>query len=119
MRRLIRSAVLLLSVLSAHASTHRSGVVGIASWYGLQHHGRNTASGQRFNEHDLTAASPTLPFGTRVHVTFLKTGKSVDVRITDRGPWRRHRILDLSEAAANVIGLKPFGVGRVKVEVLN
>jgi rare lipoprotein A len=119
MRRLIRSAVLLLSVLSAHASTHRSGVVGIASWYGPQHHGRKTASGQRFNEHDLTAASPTLPFGTRVHVTFLKTGKSVDVRITDRGPWRRHRILDLSEAAANVIGLKPFGVGRVTVEVLN
>src|ERR1035438_6386918 len=60
MRRLIRSAVLLLSVLSAHASTHRSGVVGIASWYGLQHHGRNTASGQRFNEHDLDRKSTRL-----------------------------------------------------------
>ena len=91
----------------------------MASWYGPQHHGRKTASGQRFNELDLTAASPTLPFGTRIHVTFLRTGKSVNVRITDRGPWRKHRILDLSEEAANVIGLKPFGVGRVKVEVLN
>jgi rare lipoprotein A len=106
-------------MVSAHASTVPSVIVGMASWYGPQHHGKKTASGQQFNEHGLTAASPTLPFGTWVRVTFLKTGKSVNVRINDRGPQRKHRILDLSEEAANVIGLKPYGVGRIKLEVLN
>jgi rare lipoprotein A len=88
----------------------------MASWYGPHHHGKRTTSGQRFNEHELTAASPTIPLGTRVRVTYLRNGKSIEVLITDRGPFRKGRILDLSEAAAEALGLKARGVGRIKVE---
>lgn len=92
--------------------------VGIASWYGPKFHGRKTASGEVFNMHDYTAAHRTLPFGTVVRVTYLKTGKSVVVRINDRGPWKRGRIIDLSYAAARAIGLLVDGTGKVKLEVI-
>lgn len=115
MKRLLCIALVFVG-LSGVASIPAQGVIGMASWYGREHHGKKTSKGRRFNEHALTAASPTLPFGTRVRVTYLKTGKSVIVHITDRGPFKRHRILDLSEGAANVIGLKQHGVGRIKVE---
>ncbi len=92
--------------------------VGLASWYGPGFPGKRTASGEIFNMHALTAAHRSLPFGTRVRVTYLKTGRSVVVRINDRGPWKRGRIIDLSYAAARAIGLVTDGVGQVKLEVI-
>ncbi|MGI6096952.1 MAG: septal ring lytic transglycosylase RlpA family protein [Dethiobacteria bacterium] len=90
---------------------------GTASWYGGSFHGCNTHYGEIFNKNEMTAASRTLGYNTKVKVTFLKTGRSVIVRINDYGPFNGH-IIDLSEAAAQEIGLKPHGVGKVKLEVL-
>jgi len=87
-----------------------------ASYYGGKYHGRLTASGERFNMHAMTAAHRSLPFGTRVRVTNLDNGKSVVVRINDRGPFVRGRVIDLSRAAAKKIGLT--GLAPVRVEVL-
>ena len=89
---------------------------GIASWYGAKHHGRRTASGERFDQKKLTAAHPTLPWGSIVRVTSLANGKSVDVRINDRGPFVKGRIIDLSRAAARVLGMA--GLMQVQLEVL-
>src|SRR3569833_2475991 len=86
---------------------------GGASWYGPGFHGRKTASGERFNTHALTAAHRSLPFGTRVRVTNERTGRSVVVRINDRGPFAGGRVIDLSKAAAQAVGIS--GVGRVKL----
>lgn len=94
-------------------------VNGIASWYGGKFHGRRTSSGEIFNENDYTAAHRTLPFGTLVNVTFMDTGKSIQVRINDRGPHIQGRIIDLSRAAAEAIGLRPHGIGEVRIEVLS
>jgi len=91
---------------------------GIASWYGGKFHGRRTSSGEVFDQNKFTAAHRTLPFGTLVNVTFLDTGKTIKVRINDRGPHKEDRIIDLSRAAAESIGLRPHGLGEVKVEVL-
>ena len=88
---------------------------GIASWYGIGFHGRRTASGERFDMHALTAAHPTLPFGTRVLVENLGNGRSVVVRINDRGPHIAGRIIDLSHAAARAIGLLGWGTKPVLV----
>jgi rare lipoprotein A len=84
---------------------------GIASWYGKRFHGRRTASGERFDMHALTAAHRTLPFGTVVRVTSLVNGRTVDVRINDRGPHLKQRVIDLSQAAARVLGLLESGAG--------
>ncbi len=89
--------------------------LGIASFYGGKFHGRLTASGEVFDKNAMTAAHRTLPFGTMVEVTYVKTGKSVIVRINDRGPFTPGRIIDLSEAAANKIGLHSDGIGEVRV----
>lgn len=86
---------------------------GSASWYGPGFHGRTTANGERFNMHDLTAAHKTLPFGTRVLVHNPRNGKQVVVRINDRGPYARGRVIDLSYAAAQAVGLKARGHGPV------
>jgi len=91
---------------------------GIASWYGGKFHGRKTNSGEIFDENGLTAAHRTLPFDTYLRVTFLKTNDSTIVRINDRGPHVAGRILDLSKGAAEEIGLRPHGLGEVKIEVL-
>jgi rare lipoprotein A len=91
---------------------------GIASWYGPGFHGRRTANGERFNQNALTAAHKTLPFGTKVKVTNLRNGQSVVVRINDRGPFTRGRVIDLSSAAAKVIGIKGSGVGNVALDIL-
>ncbi len=91
---------------------------GVASWYGRELNGRRTASGERFNMKALTAAHKTLPFGTRLRVTDLATQKSVVVRVNDRGPFVRGRVLDLSYQAAKEIGLLARGHDRVKIEVL-
>ncbi|NJN02850.1 MAG: septal ring lytic transglycosylase RlpA family protein [Leptolyngbyaceae cyanobacterium RM1_1_2] len=91
---------------------------GMASWYGPGFHGRRSASGEVFNQNALTAAHRTLPFGTQVRVTNLSNNRQVVVRINDRGPYSRGRIIDLSAAAARQIGLAQAGVGRVQIEVL-
>lgn len=96
----------------------RKAAQGIASWYGPGFHGRRTASGEKFNQNALTAAHRSLPFGTRVKVTNLNNGRSVVVRINDRGPHVRGRIVDLSAGAARVIGLKSSGVAPVRIQIL-
>ena len=84
----------------ARKASIRSVQSGFASWYGTPHHGRRTANGERYDMHALTAAHPALPMGTRLAVTNLENGRSVQVRVNDRGPFVRGRILDLSYAAA-------------------
>ncbi len=91
---------------------------GKASFYGPQFHGKKTASGEIFNMYDFTAAHKTLPFGTRCRVTNLKNGKTVVVRINDRGPFVAGRIMDLSYGAAKALDAVADGVIEVKVEVL-
>jgi rare lipoprotein A len=94
----------------------KQGQVGQASWYGGKFHGRRTASGERFDQNRLTAASRTLPLGSRARVTNLENGRSVVVRITDRGPYARRRVIDLSRAAAHQLGMVKRGTARVRVE---
>lgn len=91
---------------------------GMASWYGQQFHGRPTASGERFDMHGLTAAHKTLPFGTKVRVTHKETKKSVVVRITDRGPFVKGRVIDLSYGAARELDMIQAGVVPVQLKVL-
>jgi rare lipoprotein A (peptidoglycan hydrolase) len=96
-------------------STH---LTGMASFYGSEFAHRRTASGERFDPSQLTAAHRTLPFGTRVRVTNLENGRRVVVRINDRGPYARGRVLDLSRAAARKLGFVSDGVTRVRLEIL-
>lgn len=91
---------------------------GMASWYGPGYHGKRTSAGEVFDQDDLTAAHPSFAFGTRVKVTLLSTGKSVVVRINDRFPAHKGRIIDLSRGAARAIGLIGPGTGRVRLEVV-
>ena len=91
---------------------------GKASWYGDAHHGRKTASGETFDMNALTAAHRTLPLGTRVLVTNLANGRSIEVRINDRGPVVSDRIIDLSFAAARALGGVGAGVFRVRIAVV-
>jgi peptidoglycan lytic transglycosylase len=91
---------------------------GEASWYGVPYHGRQTASGEIYDMYKLTAAHPTLPMGTRVVVTHRQTGRAVEVRINDRGPFKRGRIIDLSYAAAQRLGLVGPGVIPVRIVVV-
>ncbi len=92
---------------------------GLASWYSVKtNYGRETASGERFRQMAKTAAHKTLPMGTEVKVTNLNNGKSVKVRINDRGPYVEGRIIDLSKGSARRIGMVNEGVVPVKVEVL-
>lgn len=93
--------------------------VGLASYYGRKFHGRRTASGERYDMYDLTAAHPVLKFGSRVEVINLKNGRKVRVRINDRGPFRNGRIIDLSYAAAKKIGMLRRGVVKVRVRMVN
>lgn len=91
---------------------------GKASWYGPGFHGRKTASGERFNQNAMTAAHRSLPFGTKVRVTNKRNGRSVVLRINDRGPFTGGRIIDLSKAAASRIGLIASGTAPVTVRIL-
>ena len=90
--------------------------VGNASWYGPAQQGKETASGETFDQNKLTAAHPTLPLGSKAVVTNLETGKSVTVTINDRGPYAKGRKIDLSRAAARQIGMSKKGVAKVKIE---
>ena len=91
---------------------------GMASWYGPGFHGRRTANGERFNQYALTAAHKSLPFGTKVKVTNLRNGKSIVVRINYRGPFVHGRVIDLSNAAAQAIGVHSSGVAQVSLDVI-
>ena len=93
-------------------------ITGSASYYADRFHGRRTASGENYDKHQLTAAHPSLPFGTRVRVTNKGNGRSVIVRINDRGPFTGKRVIDLSRAAAEDLGMIRSGVVRVRVEIL-
>lgn len=93
--------------------------VGIASFYSDKFHGRKTASGERFDQNDLTCAHGSLPFGCRIRVTNLRNNKTVEVKVNDRGGFHKHgRVIDLSKAAAKEIGMVSTGTAKVKVEVL-
>jgi rare lipoprotein A len=92
--------------------------IGRASWYGREHHGRPTASGARFDMNALTAAHRSLPLGTMLRVRNLANGRSVVVRVNDRGPFVDGRIIDLSRAAAGRIGLTEQGIGLVSLTVV-
>lgn len=90
---------------------------GQASWYGAAHQGKQTASGATFDQAELTAAHPSLPFGSKVKVTNLANGKSVEVVITDRGPSSGNRIIDLSQAAAQALEMIDSGTADVRLEL--
>lgn len=101
------------------ASAKKSAVLrGRASWYGKEHQGMRTSSGERFDRNKYTCAHKTLPFGTRLRVTNPETGKAVVVRVSDRGPFRHQRILDLSEVAARPLGIVTHGAVSVVAEVM-
>jgi rare lipoprotein A len=91
---------------------------GQASWYGPKFHGKTTANGETFDQNELTAAHASLPFGSKVKVTNLSNGKSVEVEITDRGPFAKNRIIDLSHAAAKALDMKDSGTTKVRLEPL-
>ena len=116
LRRVCTIVLLLGTIFGVMLSAAAKPIVGLASWYGRQHQGRKMANGQRFDRLRLTAAHRTFKFGTLLRVCLQKTGKCVDVVVTDRGPAPVKRIIDLSEAAADAIGLKPYGVSRVTIE---
>jgi rare lipoprotein A len=91
---------------------------GVASWYGPKYHGRTTANGETYNMYDLTAAHQTLPFGCVVHVRNLDNDKTVVVRINDRGPFKKNRIIDLSYRAAKELDMIQAGTARVKITIV-
>lgn len=91
---------------------------GLASWYGPTFHGKRTANGDKFNQHALTAAHPTLPLPSLIRVTNLENGKTLVVMVNDRGPFARGRILDVSQRAAQLLGFERQGVAKVRVQYL-
>lgn len=113
---MIRIFTLLVSLL---VPVEAFALCGVASWYGPGFHGKRTASGAIFNKNKLTAAHKTLKFGTKVKVTNIKNGRSVIVTITDRGPFSKGRIVDLSEKAADIIGIRKRGVGKVCMKIID
>lgn len=117
MLRLINAVVFFIMLFclvpNAQAKVYQS---GMASFYGHAHHGKKTASGERFNMYHLTAAHRKLPFGTKLLVSCKETGKSVVVTVNDRGPYHGNRILDLSLGAAKQLGIDRKGVARIEIE---
>lgn len=91
---------------------------GVASWYGKLFHGRLTANGEVYDMHALTAAHPTLPLPSYVHVTNLENGHDIIVRVNDRGPYAHNRIIDMSREAARVLGFEHRGTAKVRVRYL-
>lgn len=111
-------ATTLLALLALATGCASSTGDGLASYYADKYQGHKTASGERFDTARLTAAHRTLPFGTKVRVTNLDNGRSVVVRVNDRGPFVSGRVIDLSPAAAKQLDMLRAGVARVKLEVL-
>jgi rare lipoprotein A len=100
-------------------SAPQGATIGVASWYGPGFNGRRTASGEIYDQEDLTAASTTLPLGTMALVTNLQNGRKVEVRINDRGPFKKGRRIDLSRHAAAALGILDPGTARVRIEVVH
>jgi len=98
-----------------NATSTQTASQGVASFYT---EGQQTASGEKFDTHDLTAAHPTLPFGTRLRVTNVATGRSVTVRVNDRGPYVPGRVVDVSQSAASALGMVDSGIAKVKLDVV-
>lgn len=122
MKTIFHIAALALTTLPvlAQAGDSRTDLgTGMASYYGKEFFGSRTASGEKFNPAEFTAAHRTAAFGSRIAVTNLANGKEVVVRVNDRGPWGRGRIIDISYAAAKQIGMHRSGTARVKLELLN
>ncbi len=115
-RIVIAIATICLTGCANASSEARPKQTGLASWYGKEC--RKTASGERYDPSSMTAAHRTLPFGTKVRVTTIKTQRSVVLRINNRGPFRKGRIIDVSRAAAQQLGMTGSGIARVEVEVL-
>ncbi len=114
MKRLL--IIVFAGFLAIGGAAAKTGGVGWASYYKM---GTRTANGERYDPNGLTAAHRTLPFGTKVLVTNLSNGKSVIVRINDRGPFSKSRVMDLSFGAAKVVGLVRAGVAKIEFKVLN
>ena len=107
------------SISQANIETGRALQKGMASWYGPGFHGRRTASGERFNSYEMTAAHRYLPFGTRLRVVNESNGRSVVVRVSDRGPFTHRRIIDLAKGPAQALGLTSTGTGYVSLHRLD
>jgi rare lipoprotein A len=105
--------------LTAPTAAARADTIGTASYYGKGFHGRVAANGERFNMHALTAAHRSLPFGTRLQITNMANGRSVVVRIQDRGPYIRGRVLDLSYGAACELDMVDSGLAQVRIAALD
>lgn len=112
----IAAVILGFGLTAAGVTPALADTVGIASFYGGRHHGGPTASGERFNQNAMTAAHRSYPMGTQVRVTNLRNGKAVVLRINDRGPFVRGRIIDVSRGAASQLGFIGNGLTRVRVE---
>ena len=114
----IARAFALVSALMIAPAAAANNECGVASWYGPGFHGRLAASGERYDQNAMTAAHKSLPFGTIVNVTRLDTNETIRVRITDRGPFIRGRIIDLSRAAASALSMIGPGVAQVRISVV-
>ncbi len=116
-RTLLLTAIITSTAFTALFSSHANAFQqnGMASYYGPDLHGRRTASGERFNQQAFTAAHRTAPFGSRLQVTNITNGRSVVVRVNDRGPFIRGRIVDVSTVAARQLGMVGRGIARVRV----
>jgi len=122
MKLLTFTLLVLMSIPSVAASRlnlELPTTVGLSSWYGRREQGKRTSSGERFDRRKYTAASRVYPLGTLLMVKFPSKGTFVVVRVNDRGPWIKGRILDLSERAAQTLGLRPYGVGQVLIAPIN
>ena len=120
MRTRLAVLVVLCAAASAQRDTlniHSPSQTGVASWYGKHEQGKRMANGERFDRNKYTAASRTFPLGTCLQVTYPRTGITVIVIVTDRGPWTKSRVLDLSERSAQALGLKSHGVGQIEIQV--
>jgi len=118
MRKLLQNSMFLLFLFTFSFISAQESEYGMASYYGDEFHGSETASGQRYDKNAMTAAHKTLPMGTTVRVTRLDNKKFVDVRINDRGPYLKGRIIDLSGKAAETLGMRSDGTTEVQVDVL-
>jgi rare lipoprotein A len=118
-RHYLALALIAFPVLAQAGDSRVEIGTGLASYYGAELSGNRTASGERFDPNAMTAAHRTLSFGTRVAVTNLANGQEVIVRVNDRGPWSKSRIMDLSYAAAKQIGMHRSGTAKVKLERLD
>lgn len=116
LKALLLSVALIATPSYVVAETKQFKQSGISSWYGRQFHGRTTANGEIFNMHGMTAAHRTLPLGCTIRVTNKSNGKSVILKVNDRGPYAGNRVLDVSHAAAKHLGMVNSGTANVLIE---